>query len=254
MKHRFSLVILVAAAVGFMLWGCSSGTQDPVSSTNGYAEVGPVKVLHKVISAPTNVLAVVNGFTVTISWDSVATAVNYHVVVHANGNPYVDTIFYAQQLVLTKVPAGSYTVTVAAILTGLAEGTASPPVSFTLSSVVAPTVTAIASPLPFCFRNGEWVTVTFSGIVVNTEGGASYELKDEYNKIHYTGTVPAGPYAVKLNLKDRNIWFDSDGRQYTFTITATNSAGTAKASVTVTIPRDRNFWNWKDDDGWDDHR
>jgi hypothetical protein len=81
---------------------------------------------------------------------------------------------------------------VAAIVDG-DRGDLSAPVLFSVSSVVAPTVTAVASPLPLCFRNGEWVTVTFSGIVVNTEGGASYELKDEYNKSHYTGTVTAGP-------------------------------------------------------------
>ena len=99
------------------------------------------------------------------------------------------------------------------------------------------------------------VTVTFSGVVVNTEGGASYVLTDEYNQIHYSGIVSAGVYSVSLKLKDRSVWFDKDGRQYTFTITATNSAGTAKASVTVTIPRDRNIPDRRDDDDdWDNHR
>jgi hypothetical protein len=170
-----------------------------------------------------------------------------------SGDTSLNEVQTARQLVVPNLQPGNYSVLVAAIVTG-DQGSFSGAVLFSVSSVVAPTVTATASPLPICFRNGEWVTVTFSGIVVNTGGGASYELKDEYNKIHYTGTVPAGPYAVKLNLKDRSMWFDTDGRQYTFTITATNTAGTAKASVTVTVPRDRNFWNWKDDDGWDDHR
>lgn len=254
MKYRFSFVLLIAAAFGLMEWGCNSETQDPVSSTGTSAGSAAAKALHKTISSPGNVTAAVKGTTVTIAWDSVTFAVDYHVVVLSNGNPYVDTIFYAQQFVLTNVPAGSYTVTVAAILSGMPEGTASAPVSFVLSSVVAPMVTATASHFPFWFRHGEWVTVTFSGVVVNTQGGASYQLIDEYNKIHYTGTVPAGLYSVNLNLKDRNIWFDKDGRQYTFIITATNSAGTATASVTVTIPRDRNFPDWRDNDGWDDHR
>ncbi len=254
MTYRFSVVLLTAAVVGFVLWGCSSETQDPVSSTNTSTGTGGVKPLYKSISAPTNVLAAVNGSTVTISWDSVILAVNYHVIVQTNSNPYIDTILSARRLVLTKVPVGTYSVTVAPILAGLPEGTASAPVFFTLSSVVAPTVTATASLNSTWFRNGEWITVTFSGLVVNTQGGASYKLIDEYNKIHYTGTVPAGPYSLQLVLKDRDMWIDRDGRQYTFTITATNSAGTAKASVTVTIPRDKNFPSIKNDDGWDDNR
>ncbi len=254
MNYRFLTILSIAVAVGFMLWGCSSETQDPVSSTNTSTETGGVKPLYKSISAPTNVLAVVIGSAVTISWDSVALAVNYHVIVQKNSNPYVDTILSARQLILTTVPAGTYSVMVAGIVAGLPEGTASAPVSFTLSSVIAPTVTAKVSPISTWLRNGEWITVTFSGLVVNTQGGASYKLIDEYNKIHYTGTVPAGPYSLQLVLKDRNIWFDRDGRQYTFIITATNSAGTAKASVTVTIPCDRNFPNLKNDDGWDDFR
>jgi hypothetical protein len=254
MKYRFSFMLLIAAAVGLLNWGCNTETQDPVSSTSAYTDNGTAKVLHKNISSPANVTVTVNGTTVTISWDSVTFAIDYHVVVLANGSPFVDTIFYARQLVLTNVPAGSYSVTVAGILAGLPEGTASTPISFTLSSVAVPTVTATASHSPFWFRKGEWVTVTFSGVVVNSAGGASYELVDEYNQIHYTGTVPAGPYLLNLRLKDRSIWFDKDGRQYTFIITATNSAGTAKASVTVTIPRDRNFPDGRDDDGWDSHR
>jgi len=153
-----------------MLWGCNTETQDPVSSKSASTGSAPVKVLYKTISSPTNGKASVMGTTVAVSWGSVTFAVDYHVVVHANGNPYVDTILYAQQFVLTKVPAGSYTVTVATILPGLSEGTASAPASFSLSSVAAPTVTAMASHFPFWFRNNEWVTVTFSGLVVNSQG------------------------------------------------------------------------------------
>ena len=83
---------------------------------------------------------------------------------------------------------------------------------------------------------------------------ASYVLPDEYRQIHYNGTVPAGPCSVKLRLKDRRFGYDRDGRQYTFTIIATDSAGTAQASVVVTIPRDMNYHehNGDDDDdgGW----
>ncbi len=246
--------MLIGAAVGFILWGCSSETQDPVSSVNYVGSTGP-QILHKSVGTPTDVLTIVNGTTVTISWDSVVFINSYHVVITLNGDTCISVKQTARQLVVPNLQPGNYAVTVAAFDSTMGgDGSPSAAVFFTVSSVVAPTVTATASPVQFCVRDGEWVAVAFSGVVVNTAGGASYVLNDEYGQIHYTGTVPAGPYSVKLNLKDRSVWFDNNGRQYTFTITATNSAGTAKASVTVTIPRDKNLPDWKDDDGWDKHR
>jgi hypothetical protein len=246
------ITLLVVAAFAVLLWGCSSESQDPVSSVGDYAGGGGVKILHKTVPSPSNVTATVSGSTVTLSWDTVTTAIDYHLIVLSGTNTYVDTIIDASQFVLSKVPSGTYSVTVAAILPGLPEGTASTPISFTLSSIAPPTVTATASPIPLCFRNGAWVTVLFSGVVVNPQGGASYQLIDEFGQAHYTGTVPAGPYAVKLSLKDRNPWFYRDVRQYTFIITSTNSAGTAQASVTVKIPLDKNFNDHRDNDGWDE--
>jgi len=249
MKRLISLVLFIAA--GYLLSGCSSETQNPVSD-NTPATKGEAAALHKTVGTPTNVLVALSGFSATITWDAVAGANNYHVIVLANGLPYVDVIQSATQLVLTVLPVGSYTVTVAAIVTGSPEGIASSPVTFTLSSVVAPTVTAAASPILLCPRNGKWVIVNFTGVVANTEGGAKYELKDEYRKIHYVGSVPAGPYSVKLKLKDSRKGYDRDGRQYTFTITSTNSAGSATASVVVTVPREKRQRNWNDDDDDDD--
>ena len=245
----------VVIAFGVLLWGCSSQTsQDPVSPA-GYGSGSGVPILHMTIGSPTNVVAVVTGQSVTISWNSVAAADSYHVAITLNGNPYLSVVQTPLSLVLSNLPFGVYSVTVAAIVGTLPEGTASDPVTFTLSSVLPPTVTVIATPIPICPRTGQWVTVKFSGVVTNSAGGASYELTDEYNKIHYTGTVPAGPYSVKLKLKDRRFGFDKDGRQYTFTITTTNSAGTATATVVVTVPRDKGYRGRDDDDdrddGWD---
>lgn len=247
-------MFILAIAFGLMLWGCSSQTQDPVSSVNSVGNGGP-QILHMTIGTPTNVLAVVSGQTVTISWDAVAGANSYHVVITSNGDTSLSVVQAATQLVVPNLQYGSYSVTVAANVPGYAEGDASTPVLFTVSSVVAPTVTVTATPISFCKRDGEWVTVKFSGVVTNSQGGASYELIDEYKQIHYTGTVTAGPYSVSLKLKDRRFGFDRDGRQYTFTITATNSAGTATASVVVTVPVERGFHAWDDDDysdnwGW----
>ena len=202
MNYRFLTILSIAVAVGFMLWGCSSETQDPVSSTNTSTETGGVKPLYKSISAPTNVLAVVIGSAVTISWDSVALAVNYHVIVQKNSNPYVDTILSARQLILTTVPAGTYSVMVAGIVAGLPEGTASAPVSFTLSSVIAPTVTAKVSPISTWLRNGGMDNGDVQRPNGDTQGGASYKLIHGSNKIHYTGTVPTGPYSLQLVLKE----------------------------------------------------
>jgi flagellar basal-body rod modification protein FlgD len=332
-----SIVFAIVSIFGLMLWGCSSQSQDPVSST-GSPEITGLQALHKTIGStpvvnvavtgltatiswntvaadtyhvvmtfngnpylntkvtalqlvvpnllfgnysvtvapiyinypegtasdpflftvtlpsPTDVRAVVSGSTATVSWDTVATANAYHVVITQNGNPYLDVIQNASPLLVPNLVAGSYSVTVAAVVNSAGTGTASAPVVFTISSIVAPTVTVHASPIPRCIRNGEWVTVTFSGVVTNSAGGASYSLNDEYNQLHYTGTVAAGAYSVKLNLKDRRLGFDRDGRQYTFTITATNSAGTATASVVVTVPRDNDYRGFDDDDnncwGW----
>ena len=202
---------------------------------------------------PANLQATLSGLTATITWNAVATASSYHVIITRNGNPYLDLNVGTLQLIVPNLVSGTYSVTVAAIAGDLSEGSASQPVVFTVSSVVAPTVTAFATPIPICVRNGAWITVTFSGVVTNSQGGASYELKDEYRKIHYKGNVSAGPYTVKLKLKDRRRGYDKDGRQYTFTIIATNSAGSAKATVVVTVPRDQRFRDRDDDDyDWDD--
>jgi hypothetical protein len=94
------------------------------------------------------VKAVVNSFSAIITWDVVAIADTYHVFVTFNGNPFVSDIFTAAQLVLTNLPVGNYSVTVAAIVTGTEEGTASLPVLFTVGNVVALTVTVTASSVP----------------------------------------------------------------------------------------------------------
>ncbi len=338
MNRLLSITLFIVA--GCLLSGCSSETQNPVSNSTATTK-GGLTALHKVISAPTNVLVVLSGFSAIITWDTVAGVNSYHVIVLANGLPYVNVIQTATQLVLVAIPVGSYSVTVAGIATGTpegnistpvlfntipdpknvtavvsrstvtiswdsaanisryhivilngtsiylndtmqvsrqivltnvpagiykvtiagiivlptgtsVEGTVSMPVLFTVSSAAAPTVTVTASPIPLCARNGKWVIVNFTGVVTNSEGGAKYELKDEYRKIHYKGSVAAGPYSVKLKLKDRRKGYDKDGRQYTFTITTTNSAGSATAFVVVTVPREKKPRNWNDDDDNDD--
>lgn len=248
MNRLLSFALFIVA--GFLLSACSSETQSPVSTDS--PKLGNYRALYKTIPTPTNVTAVVNGFSAIITWDVVAIADSYHVLVTLNGNPYVSDTLTAAQLVLTNLPIGNYSVTVAGIVAGTPEGTPSDPVTFTLSSVTSPTVTVTASPIPLCPRNGKWVTVNFTGLVTNSEGGARYDLKDEYRKIHYTGTVDAGQYSVKLKLKDRRKGSDKDGRQYTFTITAVNSAGSATASVVVTIPREKKPRNWNENDDDDD--
>ena len=104
-------------------------------------------------------------------WNPVAIATAYHVVITQNGNPYLDVAQTASPLLVPNLVPGTYSVTVAAVVINVGEGIASAPVAFTLSSVVAPTVTVFATPIPRCVRNGEWVTVTFSGVVANSLGG-----------------------------------------------------------------------------------
>jgi len=245
-------MIALPLALALLLGGCSNQSQDPVSSM-GSGGNGGAPVLHKSVGTPTNVSVVVSGTTVTVTWDSVVYSSLYHVVVTMNGATVVDSLDAAKQFVATNLQPGSYGLTVAAIVSGV-EGSPTGVFTFTISSLLPPTVTAIATPIVKCFRDGEWVTVTFSGVVVNTAGGATYVLSDEYKQIHYAGTVPAGPYSLDLRLKDRRAGYDRNGRQYTFTITATNAAGTATATVVVTVPLDRTYHDrWVDDDdswGW----
>ncbi len=249
MNRLLSFAMIVLA--GCLLSGCHPETQNPVSS-DALVKREPI-TLYRTMPAPTNVQVVVSGFSITVTWVAMPGSDSSHVLVKLNGNDYVSDTLTATQLMLTNLPFGSYSVTVAGIVTGSSQGFESTPVLFTLSDVAAPTVTVSASPILLCPRNGKWVIVNFTGVVANTEGGASYELKDEYRKIHYTGSVPAGPYSVKLKLKDRRKGFDKDGRQYTFTITATNSAGSDTASVVVSVPREKKPRNWNDDDDDDDN-
>ena len=84
---------------GLMLWGRNSQIQDPVSSTSTTESTGP-QIVNKAVGSPANVLAVVNGLTVTISWDSVALADAYHVVIAFNNNPYLNVKQVVRQIVV----------------------------------------------------------------------------------------------------------------------------------------------------------
>ncbi|HTX19496.1 MAG TPA: fibronectin type III domain-containing protein [Bacteroidota bacterium] len=247
------LIIGLSFAFAIFLWGCSTQSQDPVSSL-GPAGNGGAPALHKSVGTPTNVSVVATGTSVTATWDSVAFSSLYHILVTMNGDTVINVLdSTGTKFIATNLQPGSYSLTIAAIVSGF-EGSPTGLFNFTISSLLPPTVTAIATPIVKCFREGEWVTVAFSGVVVNTAGGATYVLSDEYKKIHYAGTVSAGPYLVNLKLKDRRAGYDRNGRQYTFTITATNAAGTATATVVVTVPLDRTIRDhWVDDDdswGW----
>lgn len=240
MNRLLSFALFIVA--GCMFWGCNSETQNPVSSDAPAR--GELTALHMTSpNPPGNLLVTIVGHIVTITWTPPqgTKVLGYHVVVSSSDggtyNNIIDTV--ATQRVLIDVPVGSYNVWVSGILGSPNAYTPEATTNFTISGVLPPTVTVTASPIPLCPRNGKWVIVNFTGIVSNSEGGASYELKDENSKIRYTGTVGAGQYSVKLKLKDRRKGSDKDGMQYTFTITATNSAVSASASVVVTVPRDK---------------
>ena len=84
---------------GLMLWGRNSQIRDPVSSISTTESTGP-QIVNKAVGFPANILAVVNGPTVTISSDSVALADPYHVVITFNNSPYLNVKQVARQIVV----------------------------------------------------------------------------------------------------------------------------------------------------------
>jgi hypothetical protein len=95
--------MMIAAAFGFMLWGCCSQTQDPVSSVSYVGSTAGPQVLHKSSLTPTNLLAVVNGNTVTISWDSVAFVNSYRFVIILSGDTCLNEVQTTRELVVPSL-------------------------------------------------------------------------------------------------------------------------------------------------------
>lgn len=108
-----------------------------------------------------------------------------------------------------------------------------------LSECTAPTVTANSSMPEIWPPNNKTVKVNFFGNITNSCGGGSYTLTDEYGEVSYSGDLESGDYSVLLNLISSRKGNDKDGRKYTFTVTSSNSAGTATAKAYSVVLHDK---------------
>jgi hypothetical protein len=109
-----------------------------------------------------------------------------------------------------------------------------------------PTITESVTPTTLWPPNGNMVEVTVSGTIADTGcsvATAAYVVADEYGQAQPSGPVtvsPDGAFSLTLPLEASRLGADTDGRVYTVTVSATNSAGeTASQSRTVVVPHDQ---------------
>jgi beta-propeller repeat-containing protein/ASPM-SPD-2-Hydin domain-containing protein len=142
----------------------------------------------------------------------------------------------------TALGARAGSVTVADNVPGSASQTVT--LAGTGIDTIAPAVTTSASPQLIQNRNGAFVPVTVSGMVIDSGSGVksasgAYTVKDEYGLVQPSGTFTVnldGSYTFVVLLQASRLGSDADGRQYTITVSAQDNAGnTGSASVTVTV-------------------
>jgi hypothetical protein len=111
-----------------------------------------------------------------------------------------------------------------------------------------PVVNVSASPSSLWPPNGQMVSVTVSGAISDKLSGvdrssASFAVVDEYGVIQPSGKVTlgsGGSYSFTVSLQASRRENDSDGRQYTITVMASDLAGNrGSASTVVTVPHDQ---------------
>jgi hypothetical protein len=119
------------------------------------------------------------------------------------------------------------------------------------------TITVTASPKTLWPPNGKFVTVTVTGTVTDTTNGINptlnYKVTDSSGMVLPSGTatlqatntdtsgnVLSGTFSFTLSLQARRAGTDFNGRQYTITVTAQDSAGNAAdGTAVVTVPHDQ---------------
>ena len=111
---------------------------------------------------------------------------------------------------------------------------------------VPPTITESVTPTTLWPPNGNMVEITVAGTIADTGcsvATAAYVVADEYGQVQPSGPVtvsPDGAFSLTLPLEASRLGADTDGRVYTVTVSATNSAGeTASQSRTVVVPHDQ---------------
>src|SRR6266446_6647949 len=116
------------------------------------------------------------------------------------------------------------------------------------TSSTPPGVSVSAKPSMLWPPNGKMVSVTVSGTIKDNGSGidpigAMFSVVDEYGIVQPSGRVTLGSggnYSLNVLLQASRRGDDSDGRQYTITVTAKDSAGNkGSASTFVIVPHDQ---------------
>jgi virginiamycin B lyase len=117
-----------------------------------------------------------------------------------------------------------------------------------LADTTPPAITMSDSPTVLWPPNGKMVPVTVSGTITDTGSGVNassvgFAVSDEYGAVQPSGMVtlgPGGAYSFIVLLQASRLGADSDGRQYTITVSASDNAGNkgSNASI-VTVVHDR---------------
>jgi glycosidase len=111
-----------------------------------------------------------------------------------------------------------------------------------------PTVSVSVNPASLWPPNGQAVQVTVSGTISDSLSGvdpstASYAVVDEYGLVQPSGPVTlgaGGSYSFTISLQASRNGNDSNGRQYTITVSAKDLAGNVGSAATiVTVPHDQ---------------
>lgn len=112
----------------------------------------------------------------------------------------------------------------------------------------SPVITVSANPTTLWPPNGKMVPVTMAGTITDAASGvhvrtATYAVIDEYGSVQPSGNVTLGAnghYSFTVPLQASRNGNDTDGRQYTITVSAQDQAGnTGSASTGVTVPHDQ---------------
>jgi hypothetical protein len=112
----------------------------------------------------------------------------------------------------------------------------------------SPEITMSVSPTSIWPPNGQLVPVAVAGTITISEPGCApaagaYVVTDEYRRVEPSGSVTVGPngtFSFSVLLQASRLGNDTDGREYTITITATGSGESIGSQRrTVIVPHSR---------------
>jgi virginiamycin B lyase len=121
-------------------------------------------------------------------------------------------------------------------------------VQVSLPDLTPPLITVWSTPTALWPPNGRMVPVTVSGTISDVGSGvslssAAYSVTDEYGEVQPTGAISLGDegaYSFTVLLQASRHGNDRDGRRYTITVRAKDSAGSSESkSAVVTVPHDQ---------------